>query len=88
MPLKKSKKQAIKKDYGLHEKDSGSAEVQIGLLTKEIDELSRHLTNNRQDTASRRGLLRKVSKRRRLLRYLEKSNKKSYEKIIKKIKKK
>jgi len=88
MPLKKSKKELVKKDYSLHEKDSGSTEVQIGLLTKEIEELSKHLANNRHDTGSRRGLLRKVSKRRKLLRYLEKSNKKSYEKVIKKIKKK
>jgi small subunit ribosomal protein S15 len=88
MALKKTVRKTTKSDFGIHEKDSGSTEVQIGLLTKEIDELSRHLLTHRQDFSSKRGLLRKVSKRRRLLRYLEKSNRKSYEKIIKKIRKK
>lgn len=86
MALKKELKKEVKKDYELHKKDSGSAEVQIGLLTKEINELVRHLATHRHDFSSKRGLLRKVAKRRRLLRYLEKSNPKSYQKIIKKIK--
>lgn len=88
MALKKKEKEIIKKDFALHEKDSGSVEVQIGLLSKEIDELVKHLATHRHDFSSKRGLLRKVAKRRRLLRYLEKTNPKSYEKIIKKIKKK
>jgi len=88
MALKKDAKKATKKEYQLHEKDSGSTEVQIGLLSKEIDELARHLTSNRHDFSSKRGLLRRVAKRRKLLRYLEKSNKKSYEKVVKKIRKK
>lgn len=88
MALKKDAKKATKQDFQLHEKDSGSTEVQIGLLSKEIDELARHLTSNRHDFSSKRGLLRRVAKRRKLLRYLEKSNKKSYEKVVKKIRKK
>ncbi len=88
MALKKEIKEKIKKEYGLHEKDTGSIEIQIGLLTKEIEELAKHLATHRHDFSSKRGLLRKVAKRRALLRYLEKTDKKSYEKIIKKIKKK
>lgn len=88
MPLKKNKKKEIKKEFKVHEKDSGSTEVQIGLLSKEIDELAKHLATHRHDFSSKRGLLRRVAKRRKLLRYLEKTNRKSYEKIIKKIKKK
>jgi len=88
MALRKEKKKTIKEEFALHEKDSGSTEVQIGLLTKEIDELVKHLATHRHDFSSKRGLLRKVSKRKRLLRYLEKVNPKSYEKIIKKIRKK
>lgn len=84
--LKKETKKKIKEDYGLHLKDSGSIEVQIGLLTSEIKELVRHLSTHKHDFSSKRGLLRKVAKRRKLLRYLEKTNPKSYEKIIKKIK--
>lgn len=88
MVLKKDVKKTIKSEFGIHEKDSGSTEVQIGLLTKEIDELARHIATHRHDFSSKRGLLRKVAKRRKLLRYLEKTNPKSYEKIIKKIRKK
>lgn len=88
MALKKNKKQETKKEFELHDKDSGSTDVQIGILTKEIDELAKHVATHRHDFSSKRGLLRKVSKRRKLLRYLEKTNRKNYEKIIKKIRKK
>lgn len=84
--LKKETKKKIKKDYSLHDKNSGSAEVQIGFLTQEIKELVRHLAIHKHDFSSKRGLLRKVSQRRKLIRYLEKASPKSYEKIIKKIK--
>ncbi len=86
MAIKKEDKKEIQKEYALSEKDTGSTEFQIGLLTKEINELVKHLATHRHDFSSKRGLLRKVAKRRRLLRYLEKTNKKRYEKIIKKIK--
>ncbi|MCX7779189.1 MAG: 30S ribosomal protein S15 [Patescibacteria group bacterium] len=85
MSLKKETKKKIKKDYALHEKDTGSIEVQVGLLTQEIKELVRHLTTHKHDFSSKRGLLRKVAQRRKLLRYLEKTDPESYEKIIKKI---
>lgn len=88
MALKKTVKKTTRSDFGLHEKDSGSTDVQIGILSKEIDELAKHVATHRHDFSSKRGLLRKVSKRRKLLRYLEKTNRKNYEKIIKKIRKK
>ena len=70
MALKKEVKQAIIKEYRLDEKDTGSPEVQIALLTKQIDALTEHLKNNKQDKHSKRGLLMMVGKRRSLLNYL------------------
>lgn len=84
--LKKEQKSAIIKDFQKHEKDTGSDEVQIGILTKEIKELAEHLKVHKHDFSSRRSLLRKVSRRRQLLKYLQCTNPKSYEKVIKKIK--
>jgi len=84
--MKKEEKSKIIKDFKIHPNDSGSAEVQIGLLTQEIKGLTKHCQEHKHDFSSRRGLLRKVSERRRLLRYLQRTNPKSYEKIIKKFK--
>jgi small subunit ribosomal protein S15 len=86
MAVKKEEKKEIQKEYGLHEKDTGSVEVQIGLLTKEIEELVKDLATHRHAFPAKRSLLRKVAKRKRLLRYLERTNKKQYEKILKKLK--
>jgi small subunit ribosomal protein S15 len=86
MPRRKKDKGKIISEFKTHEQDSGSVEVQVGILTKEIKELTEHLKTHKHDFSSRRGLLRKVSKRKKLLRYLEQTNPKSYEKIIKKIK--
>lgn len=80
------KKQSIIKKYQTHEGDTGSSEVQIALLSAEIDELIEHLKLHPKDHSSRRGLLRKVSSRRHLMRYLKKENPDSYEKLIKKLK--
>ncbi len=80
------KKQSIIKKYQTHEGDTGSSEVQIALLSAEIEELSEHLKLHPKDHSSRRGLLRKVSSRRSLLRYLKKENVESYEQLIKKLK--
>ena len=90
MPKNKRKQIAKKKvieTFKLHDKDTGSVEVQIGILTKEIKELVEHLQKHRHDHSSRRGLLKKVGKRRKLLRYLEANNPKAYAKIFTKIKK-
>jgi small subunit ribosomal protein S15 len=84
--LKKEEKKNIMKEFGKHENDTGSIEVQIGILTKEIKELTEHLKKHKHDFSSRRGLLRKVAKRRKLLRYLQQTDPSAYEKILKKIK--
>jgi len=86
MPLSKQKKTRIIKEFATHESDTGSSEVQIAILTEEIKELTEHLRTHKKDFSSRRGLLRKVGLRRRLLRYLAKENPKSYETLIKKLK--
>ena len=85
-PMLKSKdKKKIVESHRVHEKDTGSAEVQVALLTKRIDELTEHLKKHRKDNHSRRGLLKMVSKRKKFLEYIQKRNKESYEKLIKKL---
>lgn len=79
------KKQNIIKEYKLHETDTGSVEVQIAMLTKQINELTDHLKKNKKDNHSRRGLLKMVGKRRRLLEYLSTTNNKSYTNVVKKL---
>lgn len=81
----KIKKQDIIKEYRLHKTDTGSADTQIAILTEEIKKLTEHLRVNKNDNSSRRGLLKKVAKRRRLLIYLKKENEKRYNKIVKKL---
>jgi len=80
------KKQSIIKKFQTHAGDTGSSEVQIAILTAEIEELIGHLKTHPKDHSSRRGLLRKVSARRRLMRYLKKENAQSYENLAKKLK--
>ena len=84
--LDKKKKQAIIKKFQTHVGDTGSNEVQIAILVAEIDELAEHLKTHPKDHSSRRGLLRKVSSRRNLMRYLKKENPESYEQLVKKLK--
>lgn len=81
--LTKLKKKNIIKKYQTHEGDTGSTEVQIAILSFEIDDLSSHLKKHHKDHSSRRGLLRKVGERRRLLKYLQKENASSYESLVK-----
>lgn len=83
--LTKRVKSNVIKDFQVHEKDTGSAEVQIGVLTRQMVELSSHLKTNPKDHHSRRGLLKMVGRRRRLLAYLKKNDQKKYEKMVKKI---
>lgn len=83
--LSKRVKSKIIGEHRKHEKDTGSAQVQIGVTTRQINELAAHLKKNPKDHHSRRGLLKMVSKRRKLLSYLKKSELKEYEKIIKKL---
>lgn len=83
--LKKIKKEAIIKKVQKHEKDTGSSAVQVGLLTEQISQLTKHLKKNKKDFHSRRGLLQMVADRRSHLKYLEKKDKKSYDSIVKKL---
>ena len=85
MALTKEEKQSIIKEFAKNEKDTGSAEVQIAILTKEINDLTEHLKVHIHDFHSRRGLLRKVGKRRNLLQYLAKKDIQSYPEVIKKL---
>ena len=82
MAITKEKIQEIIKKFGKHEKDTGSPEVQIALLTEEILNLQKHLSQNKQDRNSKRGLILKVSQRRKLLNYLKKESYHRYRKII------
>ena len=83
--LTKRIKQSAIKDFGRHETDTGSADVQIVLLTKQIKALADHLKKNPKDHHSRRGLLMMVGKRRRFLQFLRRDNEKKYEKLVKKL---
>ena len=85
MALNKEVKTKIIKDFARDEKDTGSPEVQIAILTNEINALTEHLKNNRQDKASKRGLLIKVGKRRSLLNYLVKTDVKRYRDVVAKL---
>ena len=82
MALTTTQKNQIIKDYGLFANDTGSPEVQIALLTASIQELTEHLKKNKKDNPSRRGLLKQVSKRRRLLNFLLKRSEERYRKLI------
>lgn len=83
--LKTKAKKKVIEEHKTHDKDTGSAEVQIALLSKRIEELAQHLKKHQKDNASRRGLLTLVSKRKKFLEYLSKHNKTSYDKLIKKL---
>jgi small subunit ribosomal protein S15 len=85
MAIVKEQKQAIIGDYKLHENDTGSPEVQIAILSTRITYLTEHFKTHQKDHHSRRGLLKLVSQRRKLLDYLKKSEKGRYEKIIERL---
>ena len=83
MALSKETKTKIIKKFARDAKDTGSPEVQIAILTEEINALTEHLKNNTQDKHSKRGLLIKVGKRRSLLNYLVKNDVKKYREVVK-----
>lgn len=85
MTLEGTKKKEIIESYKMHEKDTGSAYVQIALLTERINSLSKHFELHKKDHHSRQGLLKMVSTRRRLLSYLKKNDTKKYEEILSKL---
>ena len=83
MALTKEEKSVIIKKFAKNEKDVGSAEVQVAILTKEIQELTEHLKVHKHDYHSNRGLLMKVGRRKKLLEYLKNNDVKSYREVIK-----
>lgn len=85
MAITKERKAEIVKEFGKDVKNTGATEVQIAILTDEINNLTEHLKENKHDYHSKRGLLMKVGKRRSLLDYLKKNNVVSYREVIKKL---
>ena len=83
--LSTQQKSKILAEHRIHDKDTGSPEAQIALFTKEIDRLAKHLKKHEKDNSSRVGLLKMVSKRKRLLDYLKRENLKRHASIIKKL---
>ncbi|HEY7001461.1 MAG TPA: 30S ribosomal protein S15 [Candidatus Udaeobacter sp.] len=83
--MAESNQTADLKDFQLHEKDTGSADVQVALLTRRIEHLTEHLKTNRKDHSSRRGLLKMVAHRRSLLDYLSKTKTDRYKTLIDKL---
>jgi len=82
MPLTQDSKRALIDRFKIHPQDTGSSEVQIALLSERIAYLTEHFRTNRKDHSSRRGLLRMVGRRRRLLEYLKRRNPDIYQKVI------
>ncbi len=85
MTLTKEEKSEIIKNFQIHETDTGSVEVQIAMLTKRIEQLTEHLKIHKHDESSRRGLLKLVGQRRRLLVYLRRNNYPRYQDVVKRL---
>lgn len=85
MALTSEEKNDVIKKFALHEGDTGSPEVQIALLTQQIDSLTEHLKTHKKDNHSRKGLLNMVGKRRRLIQYLKSSEEERYNTLTKKL---
>ncbi len=85
MALVQEQKQEIINNYQIHETDTGSADVQVAMLTERINRLSAHLKTNKKDFSSRRGLLRMIGQRKRLLGYILKKDPNHYRELIKKL---
>jgi len=79
------KKQKLIEKFRTHASDTGSPQVQIAILSVEIDELTKHLRDHKKDFSSRRGLIKKVNERRRLLKYLEREDQKAFLKLKKEL---
>ena len=84
--LTRKDKQRIIAKFRTHDNDTGSPQVQIAILTEEIKQLTEHLKNHKHDHSSRRGLLKKVGERRRLLKYLQKEDEKSFKDLTARLK--
>jgi len=84
--LDKKQKEKIIAKFKTHESDTGSPQVQIAILTAEVKDLTEHLLTHKKDFSSRKGLLRKVSERRRLLKYLQREDAKAHDELKEKLK--
>ncbi|MFH1283973.1 MAG: 30S ribosomal protein S15 [Candidatus Peregrinibacteria bacterium] len=80
--MERTKKKKVMTKYGTHEKDTGSSQVQVAILTERINDLSKHLETHPKDDHSRKGLLKLVGKRRKHLNYLKMHKKDNYEKLL------
>lgn len=85
MALTQERKHQLITDYQVHETDTGSADVQIAMLTDRINRLSEHLKANQKDHSSRRGLLKLIGQRKRLLSYISKQDQKRYQALIERL---
>jgi small subunit ribosomal protein S15 len=85
MVLKREEKERIIKEFKKHEQDTGSPDVQVALLTKNIHFLTDHCQKNPKDFSSKRGLIKMVSERRRLLNYIQHTNEAKYKEIIERL---
>lgn len=83
--MSRADKTTVQKQFQLHENDTGSSDVQIALLSERIEKLTEHLKGHKKDHSSRYGLIKMVSRRRRLLDYLKKKDEKRYKKLIEKL---
>lgn len=83
--LKTKKKKKVIKSSQRHEKDTGSVDVQVAILSNQIDELAKHLKRHKKDNHSRRGLIKMVADRRKHLKYLERKDKGAHKKLTKKL---
>ena len=85
MVIAKEQKTEVVGEYRVHDKDTGSPEVQVALITRRVADLTEHLKTHRKDHSSRRGLLKMVGKRSALLKYLGKADKARYQKLIERL---
>lgn len=84
--LDANKKKRVIEKFKVHPTDTGSPQVQIAILTEEIKELTEHLRSHKKDFSSRRGLIKKVGERRRLMKYLKREDAKAYDELMAKLK--
>ena len=85
MTLSSAEKEVIIREFGVHEKDTGSPQVQVAILTERIRQLTEHLKINKHDEHSRRGLLKMVGLRRRHLKYLSRKEPEAYQRLIQRL---
>ena len=85
MALTQQRKQELMSEYQVHETDTGSSDLQVAMLTDRINKLTEHLKKNKHDHASRRGLLKMIGRRRRLLSYINNKDSERYQALIKRL---